>query len=97
MVCFGGLGAQLLCASAYVAVVSYVGPLCAVDGLPAGDVDDVSGLPFARLGARGLSVGGRIPLHPAVVADLSSLFRRSGGIVSLRFPSFWVGSCTDGD
>ena len=68
---------------------TWVRALCAVDGLPAGDVDDVSGLPFVRLGARGLSVGGRIPLHPAVVADLSSLFRRSGGIGSLRFPSFW--------
>ena len=46
-------------------------------------MDDVSGLPFARLGAGGLSVGGRIPLHTAVVADLSSLF--IGGLVVLRF------------
>ena len=68
---------------------TWVRALCAVDGLPAGDVDDVSGLPFARLGACGLSVGGRVPLHPVVVADLSSLFRRSGGVASLRFPSFW--------
>ena len=62
---------------------------CAVDGLRACEDDDVLGLPFARLGARGLFVGGRIRLHPVVVSDLSSLFRRSGGIVSLRFPSFW--------
>ena len=70
-------------------IVYCVRALCAVDGLLVCDVDDVSGMPFARLGARGLSVGGRIPLHPVVVADLSSLFRRAGGIASLRFPSFW--------
>ena len=68
---------------------TWVRALCAVDGLRACEDEDVSGLPFARLGARGLSVGGWIPLHPVVVSDLSPLFRRSGGIASLRFPSFW--------
>jgi len=76
--------ASLSCSRAFRSCIA-----CAVDGLRACEDDDVLGLPFARLGARGLFVGGWIRLHPVLVSDLSSLFRRSGGIVSLRFPSFW--------
>ena len=84
--CFGNLSSTRVRFLRFGTMVSGV---CWRTRRPAGDVDDVSGLPFARLGARGFSVGGRIPLYPAVVADLSSLFRRSAGIASLGFPSFW--------
>ena len=63
--------------------------LGAVGGLPFLEVGDAGGGLREALGFSGLAVAGRIPLHPSVVEDLSSLFRRSLVVSSLRFPSFW--------
>lgn len=51
--------------------------------------DGAVGVPFAKSCFSRLSVAGLVSLHPSVVEDLSSLFRRPGGIASLRLPSFW--------
>ena len=46
-------------------------------------------VPFGGSGLSRVSVRGRVPLAPAVAEDLSLLSRRSVGVRSLRFPSFW--------
>ena len=63
--------------------------LGAVGGLSFLEVDEAGGGLREALGFSGLAVVGRIPLHPSVVEDLSSLFRWSFVVSSLRFPSFW--------
>ena len=68
---------------------NWVRAISAVGGLEYIAVDSGSGAPFAGFGARTAAVVGRIPLHPVVVEDLSSLSGRGGGVASLRFPSFW--------
>ena len=63
--------------------------LGAVCGLPRVEGDVQVRFPGDSIGFAGIAVLGRIPLHPTVVEDLSSLFRRSSSVSSLRFPSFW--------
>jgi len=63
--------------------------LGAVCGLPRVEGDVEVRFPDESIGFAGLAVLGRVPLHPTVVEDLSSLFRRSSSVSSLRFPSFW--------
>ena len=63
--------------------------LGAIGGLSFLEVGEAGGGLREALGFSGLAVVGRIPLHPSVVEDLSSLFRRSFVVSSLRFPSFW--------
>ena len=71
---------------------SWTRALGSVVGIPLLGGDGAEGSPGVTLGFTGLEVVGRVPLHPTVVEDLSSLFRRSCSVSSLRFPSFWYTS-----